>query len=114
MALRARRKTNWGRSVYAFVCRDMDTRIGMLGLTVSFSLCVGVFGWKGVYVPCLLNIIGVILFLRLGWGVGQAGVEGIMLIFVLAETQAVLTVLSACTIASNGAMQGGGSYFLIR
>jgi hypothetical protein len=67
-----------------------------------------------VYVPCLLNIIGVILFLRLGWGVGQAGVEGIMLIFVLAETQAVLTVLSACTIASNGSMQGGGSYYLIR
>uniref|UniRef100_K3X2D1 Amino acid permease/ SLC12A domain-containing protein n=1 Tax=Globisporangium ultimum (strain ATCC 200006 / CBS 805.95 / DAOM BR144) TaxID=431595 RepID=K3X2D1_GLOUD len=68
---------------------------------------------NGVYVPCLLNIIGVILFLRLGWGVGQAGVEGIMLIFVLAETQAVLTVLSACTIASNGSMQGGGSYYLI-
>lgn len=64
--------------------------------------------------PCLLNIIGVILFLRLGWGVGQAGVEGMLWIFCMAEAQAVLTVLSASTIASNGAMQGGGSYFLIR
>ncbi len=63
--------------------------------------------------PCLLNIIGVILFLRLGWGVGQAGVGGMMVIFFMAETQAVLTVLSASTIASNGAMKGGGSYFLI-
>lgn len=60
-----------------------------------------------------MNIIGVILFLRLGWGVGQAGVEGMLLIFFMAELQAVLTVLSASTIASNGAMQGGGSYFLI-
>lgn len=64
--------------------------------------------------PCLLNIIGVILFLRLGWGVGQAGVEGMLWIFFMAEAQAVLTVLSASTIASNGAMQGGGSYYLIR
>jgi hypothetical protein len=69
---------------------------------------------QGVYVPCLLNIIGVILFLRLGWGVGQAGVEGMLWIFFMAEAQAVLTVLSASTIASNGAMQGGGSYYLIR
>jgi amino acid transporter len=53
------------------------------------------------------------LFLRLGWGIGQAGVEGMLLIFFMAELQAVLTVLSASTIASNGAMQGGGSYFLI-
>ncbi|TYZ63055.1 hypothetical protein PybrP1_006871 [[Pythium] brassicae (nom. inval.)] len=68
---------------------------------------------NGVYVPCLLNIIGVILFLRLGWGVGQAGVLGMLLIFCVAEAQAVLTVLSASTIASNGAMRGGGSYFLI-
>ncbi|KAJ0397295.1 hypothetical protein ATCC90586_008810 [Pythium insidiosum] len=68
---------------------------------------------NGVYVPCLLNIIGVILFLRLGWGVGQAGVEGMLFIFFMAELQAVLTVLSASTIASNGAMKGGGSYFLI-
>lgn len=78
-------------------------------MLLMLILCV-----QGVYVPCLLNIIGVILFLRLGWGIGQAGVEGILLIFVIAEAQAVLTVLSASTIASNGAMRGGGSYFLIR
>ena len=31
-------------------------------------------GWiKGVYVKCLLNIWGVMLFLRLTWVVGQAG-----------------------------------------
>ncbi|OQS00948.1 basolateral NaK(2Cl) cotransporter [Achlya hypogyna] len=69
--------------------------------------------FNGVYVPCLLNIIGVILFLRLGWAIGQAGVLGMLGIFFIAETQAVLTVLSASAIASNGSMRGGGSYYLI-
>ncbi|CAG7815866.1 unnamed protein product, partial [Allacma fusca] len=33
------------------------------------------FGWiKGVFVRCLLNIWGVMLFLRLSWCVGQAGI----------------------------------------
>jgi len=32
------------------------------------------FGWlEGVYMRCLLNIWGVMLFLRLTWVVGQAG-----------------------------------------
>lgn len=69
---------------------------------------------NGVYIPCLLNIIGVILFLRLGWAIGQAGVWGVLLIFALAELQALFTVLSASAIASNGIMHGGGSYFLLR
>lgn len=36
---------------------------------------------NGVIVPCLLNILGVILFLRLGWSVGQAGWLGTLAIF---------------------------------
>ena len=30
--------------------------------------------FSGVFVPCLLNIWGVIMFLRTGWVVGQAGI----------------------------------------
>ena len=34
------------------------------------------FGWiEGVLVRCLLNIWGVMLFLRLSWMVGQAGLS---------------------------------------
>jgi hypothetical protein len=33
---------------------------------------------NGVFVPCSLNIMGIILFLRFGWGVGQAGVLGVL------------------------------------
>ncbi|PSN49689.1 Bumetanide-sensitive sodium-(potassium)-chloride cotransporter [Blattella germanica] len=35
-------------------------------------------GWiQGVFIPCLLNIWGVMLFLRLSWVVAQSGVSGI-------------------------------------
>lgn len=68
---------------------------------------------NGVYVPCCLNIMGIILFLRLGWGVSQAGVVGTLGIIAVAETMAILTVLSFSAIVTNGEMAGGGSYFMI-
>ena len=37
---------------------------------------------NGCYVPCLLNIMGIILFERLGWGIGQLGVSGVLYVFV--------------------------------
>ena len=46
----------------------------------------GKFGtWDGVYVSCLLNIFGVIMFLRLGWVVGQAGILQAVAIILLAR-----------------------------
>lgn len=43
------------------------------------------FGWiKGVLMRCLLNIWGVMLFLRLSWVVGEAGkiFDGVLIFFV--------------------------------
>lgn len=72
------------------------------------------FGWiKGVLMRCLLNIWGVMLFLRLSWVVGQAGVgEGILLIM---TTTAVTTItaLSMSAISTNGQIKGGGTYYMI-
>jgi len=68
---------------------------------------------NGCYVPCLLNIMGVILFLRLGWAIGEAGVGYVLIMFVIAETMTLLTVLSLSAMLTNGAMKGGGSYFMI-
>lgn len=48
---------------------------------------------NGCYVPCLLNIMGIVLFLRLGWAVGQAGIWTSLGILTIAETQALITVL---------------------
>ena len=67
----------------------------------------------GVYVPCMLSIIGVILFLRLGWAVGHAGVLGTLLMFALGGAMALLTDLSLSAMATNGRISGGGTYYLI-
>ncbi len=69
--------------------------------------------WNGVYVPCLLTILGVILYVRIGWGVAQGGWVTMLGMFLVGETLSVFTVLSMATLVSNGEMKGGGSYFLI-
>ena len=38
---------------------------------------------NGVVVPCMLNIMGIVLFLRLGWGIGEIGVLGCFIFFIV-------------------------------
>ncbi|KAJ6643632.1 Bumetanide-sensitive sodium-(potassium)-chloride cotransporter [Pseudolycoriella hygida] len=71
-------------------------------------------GWiQGVLIPCLLNIWGVMLFLRLAWVVAQAGIGLSLLIILLSYLVCVLTTLSLSAICTNGEVKGGGVYFLI-
>ena len=66
------------------------------------------FGWiKGVLVPCLLNIWGVMLFLRLSWVVGQAGVGLASLIIIISAVVTTLTSISMSAICTNGQIKGG-------
>ena len=67
----------------------------------------------GVFVPCMLSIIGVILFLRLGWAIGEAGVLGVLSMFGFGTVLIVLTDLSLCALATNGKIRAGGTYYLI-
>ena len=69
--------------------------------------------WDGVFVSCLLNIFGVIMFLRLGWVVGQAGIVQAIAIILLAGVVTTLTTMSMAAIATNGTVKGGGAYFMI-
>ncbi|GMT10099.1 hypothetical protein PFISCL1PPCAC_1396, partial [Pristionchus fissidentatus] len=72
------------------------------------------FGWfKGVFVRCLLNIFGVMLYMRISWVTGQAGVVLGCGIVLLASLTTVITTLSTCAICTNGDVKGGGAYFLI-
>uniref|UniRef100_A0A8C3IK40 Solute carrier family 12 member 1 n=1 Tax=Chrysemys picta bellii TaxID=8478 RepID=A0A8C3IK40_CHRPI len=72
------------------------------------------FGWvKGVLVRCMLNIWGVMLFIRLSWIVGQAGIGLGVVIILLATTVTSITGLSTSAIATNGFVRGGGAYYLI-
>ncbi|XP_011820134.1 PREDICTED: solute carrier family 12 member 7 [Mandrillus leucophaeus] len=67
----------------------------------------------GVYLPCLQNILGVILFLRLTWIVGVAGVLESFLIVAMCCTCTMLTAISMSAIATNGVVPAGGSYYMI-
>ncbi|XP_005407092.1 PREDICTED: solute carrier family 12 member 7 isoform X2 [Chinchilla lanigera] len=67
----------------------------------------------GVYLPCLQNILGVILFLRLTWIVGAAGVLESFLIVSVCCTCTLLTAISMSAIATNGVVPAGGSYYMI-
>ncbi|KGL80365.1 Solute carrier family 12 member 1 [Tinamus guttatus] len=72
------------------------------------------FGWvKGVLVRCMLNIWGVMLFIRLSWIVGQAGIGLGVIIILLATMVTSITGLSTSAIATNGFVRGGGAYYLI-
>ncbi len=72
---------------------------------------LGTFG--GVFVPSFLTILGVIMFLRSGWVVGNAGLGGALGILVISTTITFLTSLSLSAIATNTRMGVGGAYFLV-
>ena len=66
------------------------------------------FGWvKGVLIRCLLNIWGVILYLRLSWVVGQAGIGLASVIILLSAMVTTLTTLSMSAVCTNGEIKGG-------
>ncbi|XP_047437029.1 solute carrier family 12 member 4 [Mugil cephalus] len=67
----------------------------------------------GVYLPCLQNIFGVILFLRLTWIVGMAGIFQSLLIVLMCCSCTMLTAISMSAIATNGVVPAGGAYFMI-
>ncbi|KAH8055526.1 potassium:chloride symporter [Aureococcus anophagefferens] len=69
--------------------------------------------FKGVFLPCLQNILGVILFLRLCWITGQAGALGATGIVLICATSTFLTALSLSAVATNGKVEAGGPYFVI-
>lgn len=71
----------------------------------------GTFG--GVFTPSLLTILGVIMFLRAGWVVGEAGIRGALIILAVGELITLITATSTAAIATNTPVRGGGAYFLI-
>ncbi|KAK9884761.1 hypothetical protein WA026_007609 [Henosepilachna vigintioctopunctata] len=72
------------------------------------------FGWiQGVLIRCLLNIWGVMLFLRLTWVVGQAGIGQSIILILTTTLVTSITALSMSAISTNGVIKGGGTYYMI-
>lgn len=72
---------------------------------------LGTFG--GVYTPSILTILGVIMYLRFGWVVGNVGLLGSLLIVTLATSITFLTGLSVAAIATDQRVRIGGAYYMI-
>lgn len=72
---------------------------------------LGIFG--GVFTPDVLTILGVIMYLRLGWVVGNAGFLGAVAIIVLAKLITIGTALSMSSITTNIKIGAGGAYSII-
>ena len=69
--------------------------------------------FSGVFTPSILTILGIILFLRLGFVVGSAGLKSAILIMCIANLISILTSFSLAAIATNMKVKGGGDYYLI-
>jgi potassium/chloride transporter 4/5/6 len=84
----------------------------------------------GVYLPCIQNIFGVIIFIRMTWMTGTAGMPAFFAIVLLCCSVTFCTVsgdtiaididnpflpqsISLSAIATNGIVPAGGSYFMI-
>lgn len=67
----------------------------------------------GVFTPTILTILGVIMYLRFGWVVGQVGLWQSLLIVVMANAITLVTALCLSAVATNSRVGVGGAYFII-
>jgi len=93
---------------------DLNTMRQSATSSKTSSQSTGRLGtFAGVFTPSILTILGIILFLRLGYVVGNAGLVQTLMILVLANGISVLTSISLSAIATNIKVKGGGDYYLI-
>ena len=69
--------------------------------------------FEGVFTPSILTILGVIMYMRLGWVVGNAGILGAIIIIVIAHVIAVTTGLSVSSVATDKKIGAGGIYYVL-
>lgn len=67
----------------------------------------------GVFTPSVLTILGLIMYLRFGWVVGNVGLPLTVLIVLLASSVTFITALSASALATNMRVGVGGEYYMV-
>ena len=72
---------------------------------------LGTFG--GVFTPSILTILGVIMYLRFGWVVGNAGLRNTLIIVTIATLITLLTGLSISQISTDQEIRTGGAYYMV-
>ena len=86
-------------------------RVGTVPRPTGGSGKLGTF--SGVFVPTSLNVLSILMFIRWGFILGQAGAVGMMGMLVVAYLINLVTTMSISAVASNGTVRGGGAYYLI-
>ena len=74
---------------------------------------VGLGTFLGVFTPTILTILGVIMYLRFGWVVGQVGLLASLSIVLLANSITLATSMSLSAVATNTRVGAGGAYYII-
>ena len=69
--------------------------------------------FQGVFTPSILTIIGVVMYLRFGWVLGNVGLGATLAIVTMGSAITFLTGLSISSLATNMRMKGGGAYFIL-
>ncbi len=69
--------------------------------------------FQGVFRPTVLTILGVMMYLREGWIVGQAGLMGAILLIVLIFLITGTAALSLASITTNIRVGAGGVFYII-
>ncbi|XP_062287473.1 solute carrier family 12 member 8 isoform X2 [Scomber scombrus] len=69
--------------------------------------------WDGVFTTCMINIFGVVLFLRTGYLVGNTGVLLGMLLVSMVVLVALVTVMSGIGVNEHCGVGSGGIYSMI-
>lgn len=90
---------------------DVDDRLKPEEAPISGRKQFGTFG--GVFTPTLLTILGVIMYLREGWIIGNAGLIGGLLIIVVGFSITLCTALAMSSITTNIRIGAGGAYAVI-
>jgi len=67
----------------------------------------------GVFTPTILTILGVIMYLRVGWLVGHLGLYRVIIIVILANVITLITTISFSSVATNTRVGVGGAYYII-
>lgn len=82
-------------------------------MTQSNKSGYGFGTFKGVFMPSILTILGVVMYLRMGWVLGNVGLPATIVIVALASSITFLTALSLAALATNMRVGSGGAYYII-
>ncbi|MCJ1243884.1 hypothetical protein MMC30_001081 [Trapelia coarctata] len=91
--------------------KSITSRPGAMPRPVGGKAKLGTF--SGVFVPTSLNVLSILMFLRFGFILGQAGFIGMACMLAIAYSINFVTTLSLSAISTNGTVRGGGTYYLL-